>query len=257
MGAACCRHLTPPFLYRVRPSSWMMYEIELKFQHRCPFSDLSRKFPSARLSLWDNLQKEFLDVRSNNRGDWPRLNREIMTLARDKGSRILRKSTDGRSYQFVIMTCACERKGTTLDWVMESDCLFIPPIQIHGGRETYHVVGFDRGAARRLLARFRDRGSADIESLKEVDLRTLDQASFMPLLDPLSAMTPMQASALATSMAMGYYLLPRRTSTGKIAASLKVPRTTFQEHRKKAESKLMAALTPYVLTYVGRAKRPP
>jgi predicted DNA binding protein len=65
-------------------------------------------------------------------------------------------------------------------------------------------------------------------------------------------MTPMQVSALATSMALGYYRMPRRTSTGKIAASLKVPRTTFQEHRLKAESKLMAALTPYVLTYVGR-----
>jgi len=230
-----------------------MYEIELKFQHGCPFSNLSKRFPGAKLSLWDNMQKEFLDVRSNTRGEWPKLNREIMTLARDKGSRILRKSTDGRSYQFVIMTCACERKGTTLDWIMESDCLFIPPIKIHGGRETYHVVGFDRGAARRLLARFRNNGGADIASLKEVDLRTLDRASFLPLMDPLSAMTPMQASALATSMAMGYYQQPRKTSTGKIAATLKVPRTTFQEHRKKAESKLMAALTPYVLTYVGRS----
>jgi len=229
-----------------------MYEIELKFQHSCPFSDLSRKFPSARLSLWDNLQKEFLDVRSNNRGDWPSLNREIVTLARDKGSRILRKSADGRSYQFVIMTCACERRGTTLDWVMESDCLFVPPIQIRDGRETYHAVGFDRGAARRLLARFKEKGRADIASLREVDLRALDQASFMPLMDPLSGMTPMQVSALATSMTLGYYRLPRRTSTGKIAESLRVPRTTFQEHRKKAESKLMAALTPYVLTYAKR-----
>jgi len=227
-----------------------MYEIELRFQHSCPYSNLSRKFPAVRLSLWDNLHKEFLDVRSNNRREWPKLNREIVALARDKGSRILRKDTDGQSYQLVIMTCACERKGTTLDWVMESDCLFIPPIMIHGGHETYHAVGFDRGAATRLLARFREKGSADITSLKEVDLRTLDQASFIPLMDPLSAMTPMQASALATSMAMGYYQMPRRTSTGKIAASLKVPRTTFQEHRKKAESKLMAALTPYVLTYV-------
>jgi predicted DNA binding protein len=61
----------------------------------------------------------------------------------------------------------------------------------------------------------------------------------------------MQLNALATSMALGYYQQPRRTSTGKIAAALKVPRTTFQDHRKKAETKLMTALAPYVLTYVG------
>jgi predicted DNA binding protein len=65
-------------------------------------------------------------------------------------------------------------------------------------------------------------------------------------------MTTMQLNALATSMALGYYQLPRRTSTGRMAESLRVPRTTFQEHRKKAESKLMAALAPYVLTHVGK-----
>jgi len=230
--------------------SFGMYELALRFQHRCPYSDLSREFPSARISLWDNLQKEFLDVRSSNRKDWPKMNQALEALARTKGSRILRKTSDGRSYQFMIMTCACERKGTTLDWVLESDCLFVPPIQISDGWETYHVVGFDRGAARRVLAKFRAKGEAGIESQERVDAQTLSKSSFLPMLDPLSTMTAMQVNALATSMALGYYRLPRRTSTGKIAASLRVPRTTFQEHRKKAESKLMAALTPYVLTYV-------
>jgi predicted DNA binding protein len=233
-----------------KDSSVSMYEIALKFQHSCPYSDLSRRFPTARLSLWDNLHREFLDVRSGDRRDWPRLGRGLEALARDKGSRILRKTSDGKSYQFMIMTCACERKGTTLDWVMESECLFVPPIQIHGGWETYHAVGFDRGAAKRLLSKFRLKGRAEVAGQNRIDAQTLDQSSFMPLLDPLSGMTPMQVSALATSMSLGYYRLPRRTSTGKIAASLNVPRTTFQEHRKKAESKLMAALAPYVLTYV-------
>lgn len=228
-----------------------MFEISLRFQHECPYSDLSRKFPEAKLSLWDNFQREFLDVRSSNRKDWPRMNRELEALARNKGSRILRKTSDGKSYQFMIMTCACERTGSTLDMVMESDCLFVPPIQYKGGLETYHVVAFDRGASARLLAKFRAKGKAEIGGLKEIDTESLDQSTVMPLLDPLSGMTSMQLNALATSMALGYYRLPRRTSTGKIAASLRVPRTTFQEHRKKAESKLMAALAPYVLTYVG------
>jgi predicted DNA binding protein len=228
-----------------------MYEITLRFQHQCPYSDLSRKFPGARFSLWDNLRREFLDARSDNPKDWPRMNRELEALAKDKGSRILRKTSDGRSYQFQIMTCACERKGSTLDMVMQSDCLFVPPIKFDGGWETYHVVGFDRGASGRLLASFRERGDAEIAGQREIEIESFDQSTIMPLMDPLSGMTSMQLNALATSMALGYYRLPRRTSTGKIAASLKVPRTTFQEHRKKAESKLMAALAPYVLTYVG------
>lgn len=227
-----------------------MYEISLRFQHECPYSDISRKFPEAKLALWDNLQREFLDVRVSERRDWAPMNRELDALARSKGSRILRKASDGKSYQFMIMTCACERTGSTLDLVTESDCLFVPPIEFHGGQETYHAVGFDRGAAGRLLARFRSKGAAEIADLRQIETESLGQAAVVPLLDPLSRMTPMQLRALATSMMMGYYRLPRRTSTGRIAASLNVPRTTFQEHRKKAETKLMAALMPYVLTYV-------
>jgi predicted DNA binding protein len=228
-----------------------MYEITLRFQHQCPYSDLSRRFPRARISLWDNLHREFLDARSDNPKDWPRMNRELESLAKNKGSRILRKTSDGKSYQFQIMTCACERKGSTLDMVMQSDCLFVPPIKFEEGWETYHIVGFDKGAPARLLEKFGAKGEAEIASQKDIEIESFDQSSVMPLMDPLSGMTSMQLNALATSMALGYYRLPRRTSTGKIAASLKVPRTTFQEHRKKAESKLMAALAPYVLTYAG------
>ena len=228
-----------------------MYEIELTFQHSCPYSDLSRKFPSAKILLWDNFQKEFLDVRSGDREDWPRLNRELEEMARKKGSRILRKTSDGRSYQFMIMTCNCVRRNSTVDMIMASDCLFVPPIRIHQGREIYHSIAFDRGAARRMLSRFKAEGSAEISNQTEVGIESLERASFIPLANPLSGMTPMQLRALATSMELGYYRLPRRTSTGKIAASLKVPRSTFQEHRKKAETKLMAALGPYILTYAG------
>jgi hypothetical protein len=55
-------------------------------------------------------------------------------------------------------------------------------------------------------------------------------------------------------MAMGYYGSPRRVSTGEMAAALGVPRTTFQQRRKSAEAKLMAALAPLILT---RAELPP
>jgi len=168
-----------------------------------PFSDLSRSFPEARMPLWGNLQREYLEVRSDEHGDWPQLNKELDALARNKGSRILRKTLDGKSYRFMIMTYACERKATTLNWVMESDCLFVPPIQIHDGRETYHAVGFDRGAQSRLLSKFRSKGDAEIVNRNRIDTQSLDKASFMPLLDPLSNMTPMQISALASSMALG------------------------------------------------------
>jgi len=41
-------------------------------------------------------------------------------------------------------------------------------------------------------------------------------------------------------------MLPRRADVQTIAAKERVPRTTFQEHLKKAENKLLAALVPYI-----------
>lgn len=228
-----------------------MYDVSLRLQHRCPYNDLSRMFPRARIALWDNFQREFLDVRSNDKKDWPRINNELVTLAKDKGSRILRKTVDGKGYQFLIMTCNCERGGSTLDLVMRSDCLFVPPITFYAGWETYHVIAFDKGAIRHLKKRFSSKGKVELASQKKLQLGPLDQPSVVPLMDPLHELTSMQLNALATSISLGYYRRPRRTSTGRIAATLKVPRTTFQEHRKKAESKLMSALAPYVLTYVS------
>ncbi len=232
-----------------------MYEISLRFQHDCPYNNLSRKFPEARIALWDNFQREFLDARLNDRRGLQRLGRELESLARNKGSRILRKTADERGYLFMIMACNCERTGSTLDLIMKSDSLFVPPISLHGGWETYHIITFDRGAVRLLLKKFGARGKAELASLEEIDVRTFERFTVAPLPDPLAALTPMQLNALATSIALGYYRRPRRTSTGKIAAALKVPRTTFQEHRNKAESKLMTALAPYVMTYVSGTSR--
>jgi predicted DNA binding protein len=40
-----------------------------------------------------------------------------------------------------------------------------------------------------------------------------------------------------------------------IAGRLKVPRATFQEHLRKAETKLMASVIPYLNLYRYRASR--
>jgi hypothetical protein len=52
--------------------------------------------------------------------------------------------------------------------------------------------------------------------------------------------------ALLTAYSNGYYNLPRKTNVQDIAYKQRVSRTTYQEHLKKAENKLVASLVPYV-----------
>ena len=62
----------------------------------------------------------------------------------------------------------------------------------------------------------------------------------------MSGLTEKQVDALLTAHRYGYYYLPRRADVQTIADRIQVPRTTFQEHLKKAENKLIAAFIPYV-----------
>ena len=59
-------------------------------------------------------------------------------------------------------------------------------------------------------------------------------------------LTERQMDALLTAHRHGYYNLPRDSDVQTIAAKEKVPLTTFQEHLKKAENKLVAAIIPHM-----------
>jgi predicted DNA binding protein len=52
--------------------------------------------------------------------------------------------------------------------------------------------------------------------------------------------------ALMTAYAQGYFRFPRGSDLQAIASKEKISRTTFLEHLKKAENKIINALIPYI-----------
>ena len=59
-------------------------------------------------------------------------------------------------------------------------------------------------------------------------------------------LTEKQVLALLSALSQGYYRVPKKVTADEIATSMGVPRTTFEEHLRKAESKVLYALTPYI-----------
>jgi predicted DNA binding protein len=70
-----------------------------------------------------------------------------------------------------------------------------------------------------------------------------------------SDLTAKQGDAIATALESGYYQVPKKTTTEELALKQKVPRTTYEEHLRKAESKILHALSPYVILYARRPIR--
>ncbi len=92
----------------------------------------------------------------------------------------------------------------------------------------------------------------ELEKFANVQLvsrRTLEETAVREslVLSPrslLGELTKKQSHALMTAIARGYYEIPKKLSTDDIAKSLDLPRTTYEEHLRKAESKVMKAMAP-------------
>jgi predicted DNA binding protein len=226
-----------------------MYEIFAELDHHCTISDLSARFPSANFQFWDNVQRGYLEIKTKNPDELYPMNLELRKLERGDTFTILQKKVNSKGELSALVSFEHESKGSSVSLVGECGCFLVFPLVIIGGREFLHILAFDKGASGRLMKAFNAEGTARIERERRINFDMSGLSSVMPLINPIADLTSKQVTALATSMRYGYYERPRHTSTGKIASAVKVPRTTFQDHRKKAETKLLNALAPYILTH--------
>jgi predicted DNA binding protein len=229
-----------------------MYEISVEFDHHCTISDLSARFPSANFQFWDNVQRGFIEIKSERIDDLRPMSIELRKLQRGLDCTVLQKKVNAKGELTALLMFDHDNKGSSVSLVAECGCFLLFPLIITAGREYLHILAFDKGASQRLRRRLNAEGEARIERVRRIHFDTSGLSSVMPLINPVSDLTPKQLAALATSMRLGYYELPRHTSTGKIANAVHVPRTTFQDHRKKGETKLMHALAPYIMTHAAQ-----
>jgi predicted DNA binding protein len=68
-----------------------------------------------------------------------------------------------------------------------------------------------------------------------------------------SELTGKQVDSLLSALEYGYYQVPKKMTAEEIASKHHVPRTTFEEHLRKAESKVLCAIAPYVRMYTSEA----
>ena len=59
-------------------------------------------------------------------------------------------------------------------------------------------------------------------------------------------LTGKQRDALAAALDNGYYRVPKKVTTDEIAHQMGQPRTTYEEHLRKAESKVLRSVAPYL-----------
>ena len=154
-----------------------------------------------------------------------------------------------RPDEVVIITANClQRHEETLieTYLARHDCLLLPPLRYAGGAKSCRVLALDPANLTACYRDLIDDGfSVTVERKREIETIAHD-APLLTLDGILPDLSPRQRETLATAYEKGYYEIPRETTTTAIAEAVGVERRTAEEHLRRAENKLVAALIEYV-----------
>jgi len=207
------------------------------------FADVTRRFPSTSIFIWCNRENDVIEVVVRNPEEYPLVIKEIRTCSI---LGVIEEISDDRRLYLNVHECHCMKQDTIVRHIGKLDILNIFPNMIENGWVYHRLVAFRHKDLEELLRRFDNWGWV-YKILRKVPFDGFVASSLTLSADTLfSGLTERQLDAILTAHRHGYYNLPRDADVQTIAAKEKVPRTTFQEHLKKAENKLVAALVPHM-----------
>jgi predicted DNA binding protein len=226
------------------------YEITFKLQHECPYNNFSKDYPSTVISHWCNWSKDVLEIAAGSQGNSsdPRAKQEIREIFKTLGSKIIRKSFASSRVQIVLQHCACDKlPPPTLPTIEKYNCLNLQPVVYTGGWEWYRVMAFSEKDIKQLFKDL-DRKHCKIEvtSRKSISEESIHSSLLIPAASLLGDLTEKQSRALIAALDNGYFNMPRTASAMEIANRLGIPRTSFVDHLRKAQNKLIRTIGPYV-----------
>lgn len=222
------------------------YELAFKLQHDCPYNDFSKKYPSAVISHWCNWSRDVLEIAHSNLQE--NAKQETRELLRKTGAKIIRQSQASTSVQIVLQHCACDSlPPPTLPTIEKYNCLNLQPMVYTGGWEWYRVMAFSEQDIKKLFKDLeRENCVVEVTARKSISEESVHSSLLVSAGSLLGGLTEKQTRALIAAIDNGYYDLPRGASAMEIAQRLGIPRTSFVDHLRKAQNKLIRTIGPYV-----------
>ncbi len=226
--------------YEIEQRCMSLYEASFRLKHECPYRKISERYPDLTIREWYLSDCQVLEITSAE-APTDELLAEIETIGT-----VLHESIDDSGLHVVTQSCLCSLEGSILERFEEHDCLYQPPTIHRQGWEHYTVIAFDESDVRALL---RDlEADRDIELLSKTAIteQGIPHSMLAPVDQLFDDLTDRQLAALQLALENGYYEQPRKTSLRELASQTSVARSTYEEHLRKAENKLMANAGTYL-----------
>lgn len=222
-----------------------LYETAFRLQHDCPLNELSRQHPGLVMMSWCNSETDVLEISQYEGAAGFRDDLEAMW--RSMKVKPLRRSQGGRDLQVVIHHCGCDSIPAPVSAVFEKNrCLELQPCVYKGGWEYYRVVSFSEKDARNVFDTLGRYCNLEVISRRELKSGAVRGAMLVSTTSLFGGLTRKQVQALVFALENGYYQVPKKVTTEEMASKLRLPRTTYEEHLRKAEGKVLRSIAPYI-----------
>jgi predicted DNA binding protein len=152
---------------------------------------------------------------------------------------VLHESEDEDGYHVVTQSCLCSLEQSIIDRFEEHNCLYQSPTIYRQGWEHYTMVAFDSADIRALLGELRADREIELLSKTSISETQIPHSMLAPASQLFESITDRQLAALQLALESGYYEQPRQTSLRDLADQTAVARSTYEEHLRKAENKLL------------------
>lgn len=227
-----------------------MWEISFRTQYDYPFIAISSRHPGIPISMWCIWGRELLQVPTQDETELAAIEKDIR-----KAGRVVDKWIEAQQARIFLLRCTCGTYENS-PWNVWEPYEFVdaPPAIYQDGWGYFRVLGFEEERSRDLFRALNKLGPTELIRKREIPLSFLPTSVWVNSL--FADLTAKQADALLKAHRYGYYSSPREVTTESIARSLGVSRSTYEEHLRKAENRIMASLIPYLQLYAGAEKRP-
>jgi predicted DNA binding protein len=209
-------------------------DAHVRVHHPCPYCDLSVRFPGTLMLLWcDNRRDTFL-LSSTEPEE---LADAVRALRRSFHAKVLLAEGDGALLEVPDFEWSEPPSVTRL--AREGGVWVLPPVVYAEGRETYRFLAPTRAHLHRLIARVRRLGEVEILSVS--DRSGLEGVRDFPTASVhfFEGLSPRQARALVSAHDAGLLEIPARSNWEAVARREGLSRSTFGEHLRKAQLRLV------------------
>lgn len=221
-----------------------MYQLALKLDHSLPFSGLSKRFPKVAISRWCNREVDILEAESS-RGSIDSFEAGLKDVAKELSASLIHVHRYSHSALEAVVKCRCAGSNSSIAVVEASNCIPIMPVTYSEGFEHIKLFAFTQEDQKAAIDNLSSISTVTVEGRGQLERHSARPAMTVSVDDFLGMLTGKQLLALVEAIDMGHYSMPKKVTVDQIAAKLKMPRSTFEEHLRKAEVKVIRNLRPY------------